>query len=51
MTEKYPVLPDEDDYAKYPAPVAEDDDYAKYPAAPPAMTSTSCKMRSATVEG
>jgi len=34
MTEKYPVLPDEDDYAKYPAPVAEDDDYAKYPAAP-----------------
>lgn len=34
MTEKYPVLPEEDDSAKYPAPVEEDDDYAKYPAAP-----------------
>lgn len=34
MTEKYPVLPEEDDYAKYPAPVAEDDDYAKYPVQP-----------------
>lgn len=34
MTEKYPVLPEEDDYAKYPAPIAEDDDYAKYPVQP-----------------
>ena len=34
MTEKYPVLPEEDDYAKYPAPVAENDDYAKYPVQP-----------------
>ena len=34
MSEKYPVLPNEDDTTKYPAPIADDDDYAKYPAAP-----------------
>lgn len=34
MSEKYPVLPEEDDYAKYPAQLAEDDDSAKYPVPP-----------------